>query len=218
MQRKEVTTTTFSVLNDFAIIITTERYRNGKTNLILPSENLRLYSSSLPTEFTSKSAASSVLFPSLQDQRQKCQKSVRSFKCDIGSQKNKIINFANKLHLGEANKQRKKSLLQTTLYWMACLVKNFRYTYSITVKRSWEKMIKKLRIWQLSFKNGIYSKMIKSWVLTIGHIEVIHSHFSTVSIPLLSKPQANHNIIKRHKRFLKSWNVKGDQALYSFEK
>ena len=70
MQRKEITTTTFSVLNDFAIIITTERYTNGKTNLTLPSENLRLYSSSLPTEFTSKSAASSVLFPSLQDQRQ----------------------------------------------------------------------------------------------------------------------------------------------------
>ena len=69
MQRKEVTTTTFSVLNDFATIITTERYTNGKTNLTLPSENLRLYSSSLPTEFTSKSAASSVLFPSLQDQR-----------------------------------------------------------------------------------------------------------------------------------------------------
>lgn len=117
MQRKEVTTTTFSVLNDFAIIITTERYTNGKTNLTLPSENLRLYSSSLPTEFTSKSAASSVLFPSLQDQRQKCQKSVRSFKFDIESQKNKIINFANKLHLGEANKQqRKKTQSQTTLY------------------------------------------------------------------------------------------------------
>lgn len=117
MQRKEITTTTFSVLNDFAIIITTERYTNGKTNLTLPSENLRLYSSSLPTEFTSKSAASSVLFPSLQDQRQKCQKSIGSFKCDNGSQKNKIINFANKLHLGEANKQgKKKTLLQTTLY------------------------------------------------------------------------------------------------------
>ena len=116
MQRKEVTTTTFSVLNDFAIIITTERYTNGKTNLILPSENLRLYSSSLPTEFTSKSAASSVLFPSLQDQRKKCQKSVRSFKCDIGSQKNKIINFANKLHLGEANKQGKKKHCYKQLY------------------------------------------------------------------------------------------------------
>ena len=197
MQRKEITTTTFSVLNDFAIIITTERYTNGKTNLILPSENLRLYSSSLPTEFTSKSAASSVLFPSLQDQQQKCQKSVRSFKCDIGSQKNKIINFANKLHLGEANKQqRKKTQSQTTLYWMACFVKNFRYTYSITVKRSWEKMIKKLQIWQLSFKNGIYGKMIKSWVLTIGRIKVTHSHFSTVSIPFLSKPQANHKSLK----------------------
>ena len=116
MQRKEITTTTFSVLNDFAIIITTERYTNWKTNLILPSENLRLYSSSLPTEFTSKSAASSVLFPSLQDQRQKCKKSVRSFKCDIGSQKNKIINFANKLHLGEANKQGKKKHCYKQLY------------------------------------------------------------------------------------------------------
>lgn len=116
MQRKEITTTTFSVLNDFAIIITTERYTNGKTNLTLPSENLRLYSSSLPTEFTSKSAASSVLFPSLQDQRQKCKKSVRSFKCDIRSQKNKIINFVNKLHLGEANKQGKKKHCYKQLY------------------------------------------------------------------------------------------------------
>lgn len=103
-------------LKRFAIIITTERYTNGKTNLTLPSENLRLYSSSLPTEFTSKSAASSVLFPSLQDQRKKCKKSVRSFKCDIGSQKNKIINFANKLHLGEANKQGKKKHCYKQLY------------------------------------------------------------------------------------------------------
>ena len=116
---------------------------------------------------------------------------------DWKSKKKKIINFANKLHLGEANKQqRKKTQSQTTLYWMACFVKNFRYTYSITVKRSWEKMIKKLKIWQLSFKNGIYGKMIKSWALTIGHIKVTHSHFSTVSIPFLSKPQAHHKSLK----------------------
>ena len=196
MQRKEVTTTTFSVLNDFAIIITTERYTNGKTNLTLPSENLRLYSSSLPTEFTSKSAASSALFPSLQDQRQKCQKSVRSFKCDIGSQKNKIINFANKLHLGEATNRERKNTVTNNFILNGMLREEFRYTYSITVKRSWEQIIKKLRIWQLSFKNGIYSKMIKSWVLTIGHIKVTHSHFSTVSIPFLSKPQANHKSLK----------------------
>ena len=196
MQRKKITTTTFSVLNDFAIIITTERYTNGKTNLILPSENLRLYSSSLPTEFTSKSAASSVLFPSLLDQRQKCQKAVRSFKCVIGSQKNKIINFANKLHLGEANKQqRKKNTVTNNFILSGMLREEFPiYIFNHCEEKLWEDD-KKLRIWKLSFKNGIYSKMIKSWILTIGHIKVIPI-FSTVSIPFLSKPQANHKSLK----------------------
>lgn len=98
--------------------------------------------------------------------------------------------------LGRQTNNREKNTVKNNLYWMACFVKNFRYTYSITVKRSWDKIIKKLRIWQLSFKNGIYSKMIKSWVLTIGHIKVILSHFSTVSIPFLSKPQANQKSLK----------------------
>ena len=122
MQRKEITTTTFSVLNDFAIIITTERYTNGKTNLTLPSENLRLYSSSLPTEFTSKSAASSVLFPSLQDQRQKCQKSVRSFKCDIGSKKKiklSILRINSTLGRQTSNREKKHSHKQLYIEWHA---------------------------------------------------------------------------------------------------
>lgn len=197
MQRKEVTTTTFSVLNDFAIIITTERYTNGKTNLILPSENLRLYSSSLPTEFTSKSAASSALFPSLQDQRQKCKKSVRSFKCDwLEVKKIKLSILRINSTLGRQTNRERKNTVTNNFILNGMLREEFRYTYSITVKRNWEQIMKQLRIWQLSFKNGIYSKMIKSWVLTIGHIKVTHSHFSTVSIPFLSKPQANHKSLK----------------------
>ena len=98
--------------------------------------------------------------------------------------------------LGRQTNRERKNTVTNNFILNGMLREEFRYTYSITVKRSWEQIIKKLRIWQLSFKNGIYSKMIKSWVLTIGHIKVTHSHFSTVSILFLSKPQANHKSLK----------------------
>ena len=102
------------------------------------------------------------------------------------------INFT----LGRQTNRERKNTVTNNFILNGMLREEFRYTYSITVKRSWEKMIKKLKIWQLSFKNGIYGKMIKSWALTISQIKVTHSHFSTVSIPVLSKPQANHKSLK----------------------
>lgn len=55
--------------------------------------------------------------------------------------------------------------------------------------------------------------MIKSWVLSKGHIKVIRSLVSIISIPFLSKPQTNHKSLKDVSA-LQNRYAKGDSWRY----
>lgn len=160
MQRKEVTTTTFSVLNDLQLSLQLNVIRMEKPTWPYPAkifDCIRLLFQRNSHQNRLHRLCCSLL----------CKTNAKNVKnlfavlnAILEVKKIKLSILRINSTLGRQTNRERKNTVTNNFILNGMLREEFRYTYSITVKRSWEQITKKWRIWQLNLRTGFTVKWL----------------------------------------------------------